>query len=71
MFNVYILNVSVVPLFNTVITRIHFFIVGSADFLGLNQYTTLLAEDYEFPTVDHTYHNDMDLKESRDPKWLG
>ncbi|XP_060578197.1 lactase/phlorizin hydrolase-like [Ruditapes philippinarum] len=46
-------------------------IKGSADFLGLNQYTTLLAEDYEFPTVDHTYYNDMDLKESRDPNWLG
>ncbi|KAK3091544.1 hypothetical protein FSP39_020649 [Pinctada imbricata] len=40
---------------------------GSADFLGLNQYTTSLVEPYTTDVIG--YPGDVDVKLSHDPKW--
>ncbi|XP_021358662.1 lactase-phlorizin hydrolase-like, partial [Mizuhopecten yessoensis] len=44
---------------------------GSADFIGLNFYTSDVVEHYEDPAVPHDYYSDMDVRVSKDPSWLG
>ncbi|KAL4223206.1 hypothetical protein ACF0H5_016678 [Mactra antiquata] len=46
-------------------------IKGTGDFIGLNQYTTVLADDYEYPDNYTNYNYDKDVKLSHDPSWLG
>ncbi|XP_021353931.1 lactase-phlorizin hydrolase-like, partial [Mizuhopecten yessoensis] len=47
------------------------YIKGSADFIGLNFYTSDVVEHYEDPAVPHDYYSDMDVRVSKDPSWLG
>lgn len=46
------------------------FIKGTADFFGLNHYSTWLVEDYEFPLKSPTsYQKDVGVILSQDPNW--
>ncbi|XP_033746871.1 LOW QUALITY PROTEIN: uncharacterized protein LOC117332095 [Pecten maximus] len=44
---------------------------GATDFVGLNFYTSNLAEYYLDETYPRDYYSDMDVKMSKDPSWLG
>lgn len=46
------------------------FIKGTADFLGLNHYSTWLVSDYEYPNNSKTSRNkDIGVKLGQDPNW--
>ncbi|XP_069134731.1 LOW QUALITY PROTEIN: lactase/phlorizin hydrolase-like [Argopecten irradians] len=47
------------------------YLKGAADFLGLNFYTSNLAESFIDPNTPRDYYGDMDVKLSKDPSWLG
>ncbi|XP_060064598.1 uncharacterized protein LOC132544951 [Ylistrum balloti] len=46
------------------------YLKGATDFLGLNFYTSNLAENYIDPSTQADYYGDMDVKLSKDPSWL-
>ncbi|KAH9494597.1 hypothetical protein Btru_019683, partial [Bulinus truncatus] len=44
---------------------------GTADFVGVNYYTSMYATSAELPHDPPSYENDMDVKRDIDPSWVG
>lgn len=46
-------------------------LIGTADFIGLNFYTSNVVTHKANPTYDLNYYDDTDLTFTKDPSWLG
>ncbi|CAL1538497.1 unnamed protein product [Lymnaea stagnalis] len=44
---------------------------GTADFVGLNYYTSIYASSADLPYDPPSWDNDQDIKRERDPSWTG